>query len=49
MKEITGKLNDKRKQMKRKIIGEKDSLASTLPEDCLVGYMGNMINSICRD
>jgi len=48
-KEMTKRLEDKREEMKREIIGGEDSLASTLPEDCLVGQMGNMINSIGRD
>ena len=46
---MTKRLEDKREGMKREIIGGEDSLASTLPEDCLVGQMGNMINSIGRD
>jgi len=32
-----------------KIIGGKNSLTSTLPEDCLVGQMGNMTDSIGKD
>jgi len=35
--------------MKREITGEENSLAGTLPEDCLVGQIRNMINSISRD
>jgi len=35
--------------MKREITGEKDFLADTLPKDCLVGQIRNMINSIGRD
>ena len=46
---MTKRLEDKREGMKREIIGGEDSLASTLPEDCLVGQMRNMINSIGRD
>jgi len=49
MGEMTGRLENKREQTKREITGGKDSLADTLPEDCLVGQMGNMIDSIGRD
>ena len=49
MEEMTGRLEDKREQTKKEIIGEGDSLASTLPEDCLVGQIGNTINSIGKD
>jgi len=37
MEEMTGRLENKREQTKREITGGKDSLADTLPEDCLVG------------
>jgi len=47
--EITKRLEDKRGQTKKEIIGGGDSLAGTLPEDCLVGQMGNMIDSIGKD
>jgi len=49
MEEMTGRLEDKREQMKKEIIGGGDSLAGTLPEDCLVGQMGNTIDSIGKD
>jgi len=49
IEEMTGRLEDKREQTKRKIIRGENSLASTLPEDYLVGQMGNMINSIGKD
>jgi len=49
MEEMTGRSEDKKEQMKTEIIGGENSLASTLPEDCLVGQMGNLINSIGKD
>jgi len=49
MEEMTGRLEDKKEQTKREITGEEDSLAGILPKDCLVGQIGNMMNSIGRD
>ena len=46
---MTGRLEDKREQMKKETIGGGDSLAGTPLEDCLVGQMGNMIDSIGKD
>jgi len=49
MEEIIGRLEDKREQTKKEIIGGEDSLAGTLLEDYLVGQIGNTINSIGKD
>ena len=49
MEEMTGRLEDKREQMKKETIGGGDSLAGTPLEDYLVGQMGNMIDSIGKD
>ena len=49
IEEMTGRLEDKRKQTKKETIGEGDSLAGTPLEDCLVGQMENMIDSIGKD
>jgi len=35
--------------MKRESTGEENSLVGILPEDCLVGQIRNMINSIGKD
>jgi len=49
MEKITERLEDKRKRTKRGIIRGEDSLVDTLQENCLVGQMGNMMDSIDRD